>query len=173
MKVRRGGIGLVDNVAQRMKDTEWIPSWSEILLYSAAFIMLVMMVRLIHYTSIRKAVKEESRCLREKANQQSGQYLVYAKNARNQPMYSVAYDMNASTWNLSCTCKEGDVANNFEQIPVYDFKNPADPIMRTNKLCKCDKDYATSTGNRYYDGNPGLIRFMTDQDVTFFTGKMP
>lgn len=143
----------------------------EIILYTAAFVMIVLMARLIHYTNIRKNVKEHSRCLREKANNKSGKYMVYAKNPRNEPMYSVAYDMQGGTWNLNCTCKDGDVANEFKNIPIYNFKNPANPTMYTDKSCKCEKDYTQST-NIYYDGAPGIIRFMNDRDVTFFTGSM-
>lgn len=150
-----------------LKSSPWVPSFPEVILFTAAFVLIVIMIRLIHYTSIRKEVKEESRCLREAKSKQSGQYVISARNAANDDLYRVAYDMKAQTYNLECACKAGDVANNFEHIKIYDFKNPETPII-TNKMCSCDTTLPSS--RTYYSGTPGLVRFQTSGDTSFFSG---
>lgn len=142
---------------------------SEIILYIAVIVIIIVIVRLFHYNQIERKVKTTSRCLREQTQGElSGKYSVTASNQYNNPMYSVTYDMNAKTYAVDCACTEGNVVNNFQNIDVYDLRDGSNPIKTIgSKICQCDKELTTNT-RKYYTGYPGLIRFMNSKDPSFF-----
>lgn len=145
-------------------------SFVEVILYFAIVIVMIIIVRLFHYNSIESKVRKTSRCLREQTKgSRSGQYSVTASNAANENMYRVTYNMVDKSYNLDCACKEGETVNNFTNISVYDQRDPANPNKTiTSKVCQCDK-LLYSTGDRiYYNGYPGLIRYMNSKDSSFF-----
>lgn len=152
-----------------MAQISWVPqSLSEIILYIAMVVIIMIIIRLFHYNAVERKVKTTSRCLREQTKgQRSGTYSVTASNASNQKMYQIAYNMTDKTYNVECACDEGDVVNNFTNIPVYDQRDPANPHKTiASKICQCK---GSLTGSRtYFNGYPGLIRYMNSKDSSFF-----
>lgn len=142
---------------------------AEVFLYLAVVTVIVILIRLFHYNSVERKVKLTSRCLRElTTGQRSGSYYVTASNQYNYPMYKVTYDMNAKSYTLDCACKQGNVVNNFQNIPVYDMRDPSNPIKNvSSKICQCENELTTNS-RVYYTGYPGLIRFMNSKDPSFF-----
>jgi len=147
---------------------DFAPSGQELLLFAVIMTLLVIIARLMHYTSIRRRISSESRCAREKRQTTGGEYVVMATNGRSEPMYKVTYNLAAKQYLLECNCKQGDVVNSFQDIKVYDLKDNYTPERKIKKYCWCEKDVATNQ-KAYYTGNPGLVRFMRENDTTFFT----
>lgn len=142
---------------------------TEIILYIAVITIVIILIRLFHYNSIERKVKLTSRCLREQTKgQRSGRFSVTAANQYNKPMYKVTYDMNAKSYSVDCACKQGNVINNFQNIPVYDLRDPSNPMKTIgSKMCQCENELV-SNSRVYYNGYPGLIRFMNSKDPSFF-----
>lgn len=148
----------------------WAPhDITEIVLYIAIVVIIVILIRLFHYNSIQRKVVTTSRCLREKTQgKRNGIYSVTATNYRNDPLYKVHYDLNAKSYAVECACKEGQTVNNFRDIPVYDLRDPANPNKTIgNKVCQCD-GLLTSNPRTYYNGYPGVVRYMNNKDTSFF-----
>lgn len=141
----------------------------EIILYIAMVTIIMILIRLFHYNSVERKVRQTSRCLREQTKgERSGVYTVTASNQYNKPMYKVSYDMNAKSYSVDCACKEGNVINNFRDISVYDLRDPTQPFKTiSSKICQCENEL-TSNARVYYKGYPGLIRFMNSKDASFF-----
>lgn len=150
--------------------TSWIPTAREALLFVVIMTLLVIVVRLMHYTSVRKTVAKESRCAREKAQTSGGQYMLLAKTGRGEPMYKITYDLAAKKYEVECDCKKGETVNAFKDIKVYDSRDTYNPERTVQKYCWCDSDVSTNQ-KEYYSGHPSLIRFMRDGDTSLFTGK--
>jgi len=143
-------------------------SVQEIVLFAVIMTLLVLVARLMHYTNIRRRISSESRCAREKRQTSGGEYVVMATTASSEPMYKITYNLAAKQYLLECNCRKGDVVNSFQDIKVYDLKDNYTPERKIKKYCWCDADVATNQ-KAYYTGNPGLVRFMRENDTTFFT----
>jgi len=152
------------------KTFTWIPKIQEVLLFAVMMVLLIIVVRLMHYTSVRRQVVKESRCAREKAQTSAGQYILQAKTGRDEPMYKISYNLAAKQYTIECACKKGEVVNSFTNIKVYDARDTYNPVRTIQKYCWCETDVSTNQ-KPYYDGYPSLIRFMRDGDTSLFTGK--
>jgi hypothetical protein len=141
----------------------------EIFLFVVTLSMITLIIVLFYYSSIQKEVNKNSRCIREKrSGQVGGTYVVEARNEYNDPLYKVAYNLSAKKYDLSCSCKPGDVVNHFTDIKVYDMRNPKNPVRKIpDQMCSCDRMVEPVT--TYYDGYPDLLRFMNSNDTSFFT----
>lgn len=148
----------------------FVPTGQELVLFSVIMALLVIVARLMHYTTIRRRIASESRCAREKRQTSAGEYVVYATNGKNDAMYKVTYNLAAKQYLVECNCKKGDVVNAFPEIKVYDLKDMYSPERKIKKYCWCEKDVATNE-KAYYTGNADLVRFMREGDTTLFTGK--
>lgn len=150
--------------------TEWLKSvpLKEVLVFSVMMTLIILSVRLFHYTYVRKMVKE-SRCLRNKQMSAGNSYVVKAVTANNQPMYKITYNLGAKQYLLECNCESGDVVNEFPNIKVYDMRDPYKKERTIKKFCWCKNDVSTGQ-TPYYTGHPPLVRFMKEGDASFFTG---
>ena len=145
------------------------PSFPELMFFIVFIILIVILSVLIHYHFIQKRVQKESRCLRERKKFSSGGvYSVEAHNPMNLPLYRVDYDFSKKEEKLSCNCKKGDTINTFTNIPFYDLNNNI-PKKQDKLLCYCDKAYDSPNATTYYKGHPGLIRYMQNNDASFFS----
>jgi hypothetical protein len=160
----------MDQVVAAPKKFSWVPSVQEVLLFAVMMILLIIVVRLMHYTSVRKQVVKESRCAREKSQTSAGQYTLQAKTGRDEPMYKITYNLAAKQYLVECACKKGETVNAFTNIKVYDARDTYNPVRTIQKYCWCETDVSTNQ-KPYYDGYPSLIRFMRDGDTSLFTGK--
>lgn len=142
--------------------------FKEILFFTVMMTLLILGVRLFHYTYVRKRVKEDSRCLRNKRMSSGNSYVVKAVTATNDPMYKITYNLGAKQYLLECDCEGGDVVNEFSNIKVYDMRDPYKKERTIKKFCWCKNDISTGQ-NAYYTGHPPLVRFMKEGDTSFFS----
>lgn len=148
----------------------------EVLLYLFFVFLAYILVRLFFYNAVEMDVQRNSRCIREKLQgSEGGVYTVGAVAGDNTPLYSISYDLTAKSYAIQCSCPKGDTVNIFENIKVYDQRNPTRPVKEGIQIsCGCDRPYdaaiAGGTDHLYYTGYPGLQRFMTDGDRSFFQG---
>jgi hypothetical protein len=142
-------------------------------MHSALFAVLLTLIFIIaymaHYAVIQRKVRKESRCLKARLNYTSGAaYQVKAVNAEGKDLYRVTYDMPSKSVKHECACPSGNTVNHFPKIKYYDLKSAKDQVI-PELLCNCDADYETNTEGPYYEGYPGLVRYMQNGDATFFT----
>jgi hypothetical protein len=138
---------------------------------NALFIILIIIFGLIIYwDSINRKVATTSRCKRQIDiyNKNKGHYVIEATDKSKNPLYKVVYDTNQKNTDVQCNCKEGSLVNYFNGIPVKDTK--ANKDVKIDKVCSCDKYYnvGLTNDNVVYDGEPGIIRYMTSGNSDFF-----
>ena len=142
----------------------------EIFIFVVTFSMLLLLVTLFHYSSVHRQVKQTSRCVREKRKglTSGNTFMVHAMNERNEPMYKVTYTPSAKKFQVDCACPSGSTVNRFDNIKVYDARNPENPVHKiNNQVCYCDK-LVEPKSDTYYTGHPDLLRFMYNGDTSFF-----
>jgi hypothetical protein len=135
------------------------------------FIILIIIFGLIIYwDSINRRVAQTSRCKRQidVFNKNKGLYIINATDKSKNPLYKIVYDTNQKNTDVKCECKEGSLVNYFNGIPVKDIK--ANKDVKIDKVCSCDKYYnvGLTNDNVIYDGEPGVIRYMTSGNSDFF-----
>lgn len=148
-------------------------SWQEVCLFLVVSSIIVILGMLIHNTVIQKQVTKSSRCLREKQNgRTSGIYSILAKNEKNEPLYKVNYNLASREYDVECACNKGEVLNHFRQIKVYDMKDISGNPTKTieDKRCYCEN--LAEPARTYYTGYPDLIRYMNENDTSFFLKSM-
>jgi predicted membrane protein len=144
----------------------WPSSMYELVIFGVLVALIILLAMFFHYNSIQKEVKKKSRCYSANSRQ-SGVYSVTASTSTGAPLYRVSYDMTNKVSNLECACKEGPVVNNFNDISVYNFTSKSSDAV--NKYCSCEGDLLTSPSESvYFSGHPDLVRFMTNEDDSFF-----
>ena len=148
---------------------EWA---KEVFLFIVLGTLIIMVVRILHYSSIRKRVQAESRCARERNLSRQGRYVVEVSNSRKEPMYKITYDLGARQYYIECNCEKGSVVNTFEKIKVRDVRHPSQPDRKVQKICACNTDLVTGT-TQYYYGNPDIVRYMKSDDSSFFRKANP
>jgi hypothetical protein len=135
------------------------------------FIILIIIFGLIIYWDrINRRVAQTSRCKRQidVFNNNKGLYIINATDKSKNPLYKIVYDTNQKNTDVKCECKEGSLVNYFNGIPVKDIK--ANKDVKIDKVCSCDKYYnvGLTNDNVIYDGEPGVIRYMTSGNSDFF-----
>ena len=143
-----------------------------VVMHGALFAVLLTLIFIIaymaHYAVIQRQVRKESRCLNARLNYSSGAaYQVKAVNAEGKDLFRVTYDMPSKSVKHECACPTGNTVNHFNKVKYYDLKTAKDKVI-PELLCNCDMDYETLEGP-YYEGYPGLVRYMQNGDSTFFT----
>lgn len=145
-------------------------SVSEFIL-NCLFIGLVLIISMIIYwDTVNGRVSTTSRCKRQIDifNKNKGFYTVNATDKSRNKLFSITYDVNQNNTSLKCECKPGKYVNYFNDIPVKNMRNNKD--VKENKVCSCDSYYNVGMYNEnvLYDGEPGIIRYMTAKDSNFF-----
>lgn len=138
----------------------WIPSKHELAIFILAVFLTYWVVQTYQYNSVETKLIRESRCYKDKHSIKAGgtQY-VTATNSQNLPLYNVGYNLSGKQVNIECACKEGDIVNTFKNIPIYDLSNNS-VSKSTTKQCNCDSDLLSASPNIYYNGYPGIVKFM-------------
>ena len=139
------------------------------LLYTVAMTILILLIYLIHYHMIQREVRRTSRCLRLKDRHSAGGvYTLDALNENSDRLYNITYDLTAKTSTIDCACPAGNVVNHFKQIPYYDMKEQQTRLV-DDKMCSCDSLYDDPRDQVFFEGAPGLVRYMQNvDDVSFF-----
>lgn len=147
----------------------WIPDLIELSIFCLFIAIIFFTLLLFHYGEIQRRVAK-SRCASQ-LNTSSGIYSVYATNATNDKLFHIDYNLDGKVFNIECDCDKGDFNNKFSNINTYDLKsNKGDKsIISIDKYCNCSKSLDSPTDNVYYNGDPGLVRFMNQNDTSFFT----
>lgn len=135
------------------------------------FILIIMVLSMIFYwDSINSRVSATSRCKRQMDiyNKNKGEYVINAKDISQNPLYKITYDTKQNNTNIECTCKSGKYVNYFNNIPIRDVRKNID--SKVDKVCSCDQYYNVGilSENVAYDGEPGVLRYMTTTDTDFF-----
>jgi len=151
----------------------WIPSLHEIAIFVFAVFLTYWVIQIYQYNTVETKIIQESRCYKNKhAIKAGGIQYATATNAQNQPLYSVGYNLSGKQVNISCACNEGDIVNTFKNIPVYDFTNNSITITPA-KQCSCDSDLLSASPNVYFNGYPGIVKFMNTASVSKNVGHDP
>lgn len=138
------------------------------LLFSVVCVILIVMVYLIHYHRIQTEVRKTSRCLRMKTEHSAGGlHTVTAVNENSDKLYNITYDLGAKTSSVDCACAPGPVVNHFKDIHYYNFKEK-DTRVIDDKMCGCDSVYDDPRDQIFFDGTPGLVRYMLNKDDTSY-----
>jgi hypothetical protein len=141
-------------------------SMKEILLFLITIGLLTLLIIMFQTQSVHAEVSKSSRCIRERRiGKRGGVYSVEAQNEFNDPLYTVSYDLGAKKYDLKCACSPGNVANTFSNIKVYDMRNNKASIISSH-TCHCDKFIEPS--RVYYTGYNEIVRFMNNNDKSFF-----
>lgn len=137
------------------------PDIYELLVFVVFISAIYMISALYFYSSVQSRVKSESRCMRDKQSVSSnGVFTVTASNQRNEPLYTVGYNMSAKSYAVECSCPAGEVTNTYPNIDVFDL-NTQQAHRIDSKVCACDKQYySPNFDSIYYSGYPGVKRFM-------------
>ena len=135
------------------------------------FITLVIIISLIIYwDTINTKISTTSRCKRQLDiyNKNKGIYTLNAHDKSKDPLYKINYDANQYNVSVECACKPGKYINQFDNILVKNMKTNKD--TKVDKMCSCDKYYNVGlvNDNVQYDGDPGLLRYMTTNNSEFF-----
>ena len=146
----------------------------EVALFTAFFILLVILVFFFQSSRIQSKIMKESSCYKEsQMSMDRGIFNVTAK-VKNRPAFGVTYNFDDKTSKISCACRPGDVQNEFENIPYYDLRENTSYDKRTktqDKLtCGCESNISVTANDpkvSYY-GEPGIIKFMYNKNNTGF-----
>jgi len=165
---------MFDNAAlavYKLIDIFQTPFTSSEFFLNILFIGLVIIISfIIYWDTINVRVSSTSRCKRQMDiyNKNKGMFIINAKDKSKEPLYTITYDTKQNNTNVECTCKSGKYINYFNNIPVKNMRTNKD--VKVDKVCQCDRYYNVGMLNEnvIYDGEPGIIRYMTTTSSDFF-----
>ena len=142
-------------------------------LHTALFFVTLALIFFVaymgHYSIIQSEVRSRSRCLRAKQSYAAGgQYDVKAIDDQGTGLYKSTYDLAKKQVATECACPKGDTINHFKGVKMYDLKTASSRKI-DDLMCNCDMAYDTVGADVFYDGHPGLVRYMQNSDESFFT----
>jgi len=144
----------------------WMPvSFSEIFVIVLFIAVLTITLILFHYGEVQRKVSK-SRCALQTSSAITGIYTVSAVDVNNNKLYHIDYNFDSKGFDVICDCTSGQVVNNFDNIPYFNLRTQSASTL--DKLCNCDNAYDLITGKTYFNGDPGLVRFMNTGDTSFF-----
>jgi hypothetical protein len=139
------------------------------MLFIVSLTIIIFFVYMAHYSSIQAEVRKKSRCLRIRQQYSAGgEYDVKAVNDQGAELYKLTYNTPKKQVKHECACPKGDTINHFSDIKYYDLKTSTDRKI-DDLMCSCDKAYDTVGADIFYEGFPGLVRYMQNADSSFFT----
>ena len=145
-------------------------SFSELLLNTLFIILLFIITSIIYWDTINSKVAQNSRCKKqlELSSSNKNTYNILATDKNNKPLFNISYDTSQNNTNVECACNVGTFMNNFTKIPVRNLKNNTNSLI--DKSCTCDKYYDIGYNNEkvIYQGDPGIIRYMNNNNNTDF-----
>ena len=132
--------------------------------------IIIISSMILYWDSINRQVSKTSRCKRQMDifNRNKGIYIINATDKTKKPLYTISYDTNQKNINIECACKTGNFVNEFNGIKIKNMRTNKD--IQKDKVCSCDKFYNTGVINEniLYDGEPGVVRYMTTGNSDFF-----
>lgn len=151
-----------------VKSLEWLPSLPELIIFGTFVALVFIIIEMIHNNYINERVKKESRCAKEK---ESTPDQVTAIDANGNTLYTVKYNADKQA-TLECEANNLGNSRNEYTVKLYD-PTSANSAKIQNKLCAYQNFSAASgttasTGQIYYTGDSGLVRFMETNDLAYF-----
>jgi hypothetical protein len=138
----------------------WIPTFHEIGIFLLFIFLTYWVIQIYQYNKVETNIIQNSRCYRDKHSiKEGGIQYVTATNARNEPLYTVGYNLSGKQTSLECACNTGNIMNTFNGIPIYDMSTNS-ISKNTTKQCSCDSDLLGASPNVYYNGYPDIVKFM-------------
>lgn len=148
--------------------------WSELFLNTLFIGLVVLISFIIYWNTINNKVSKTSRCKRQIDiyNKNKGLYEIQATDRYKEPLFNITYDVNQGNTNIECSCKPGKYVNYFNDIPVRNLRTNKD--TKVDKVCTCDKyhNVGNMNDNIKYDGEPGILRYMSLNDTDFFNSML-
>ena len=146
---------------------EW--SLYEIFLNILLIILFFIIASIIYWDTINKKIHTTSRCKKQKEfyDKNKGIYNLNVKNKSGENLFNIKYDFNNKEQNIECSCNKGNFGSTFENIPLKNLKTNEN-IYSEPIYCNCDKKYSYDYTNSILEGNPGLIRYMQNQNNSDF-----
>jgi preprotein translocase subunit YajC len=146
----------------------------EVALFTAFFILLVILIFFFQSSRIQSKIMKESSCYKEsQLSTERGIFNTTAK-IKNRPAFGVSYNFDDKTSKITCACPAGDVQNEFTNIPYYDLRENT-PYKKRKKTqdtltCSCESNIsaAASDPKVSYYGEPGINKFMYNNNNTGF-----
>ncbi len=143
---------------------------SEIFLNTLFVFLIIIVSTIIYWDTINRKISSTSRCKRQMDiyDKTKGLYIINATDKNKAPLFTITYDVNQKNTSLECKCNNGNLVNNFNDIPVRDLKTNKD--VKYNKSCTCDKYYNIGVNSEdiLYDGDPSIIRYINTGQSDFF-----
>lgn len=138
----------------------------EILLNILFIILLLIISTIIYWDTINKKVENNSRCKKQKDlyDKLNGIFTINVKDKSGDNLFNIDYNFNNKIESIKCSCKSGEYNNTFENIPIRRLKTNTNEKNVKPLPCKCDKFYEYNNSNSIYDGEPGLVRYMINQN---------
>ena len=142
----------------------------EIILNILFILLLLLISFIIYWDLINRKVIKTSRCKKQKQlfDKNNGVYKVNVKDKNGNKLLNIQYDFRNKKNNIYCddVCINGEVVQQFDKIPFLDLENGKDETKTLN--CHCDKKYEYNNFDSIIDGEPGLIRYMKNNEKDFF-----
>jgi hypothetical protein len=155
-----GGVGPADITSIAW----WMPeSWHEFAIFILAVFLTYWVIQIYQYNLVENKIVKNSRCYANNHSLASGIQYVIGANSQNKPIYKVGYNMTSKQTSVDCACNSGPVLHHLS-IPVYDMTNNAVSVV--NKQCSCDAPLLANSPNIYFNGYPGLVKFMNTASVS-------
>jgi len=142
-----------------------LPTLYEVSIFIVIVFLCILMFCLYHYSTIQILVRQKSRCYKNKQKLQLvGKYVVDAVDQNGKKYYSVAYDFNSRSYNITCD-NSGNIPNSFK-VPVYDISQSKPTVLTIEQ--GCPNNITQANNEIYYQGDKGLANFMKDPAKTKF-----
>ena len=139
------------------------------------FILLLLLIGFIIYWDLinRKALKT-SRCKKQKDlyDKNNGVYKVNVKTKGGDKLFNIQYDFKNKKHYLNCdgVCIGGEEDQTFSYIPIRNLESEKDEKVPLS--CSCDKKYNYNNYESVIEGEPGIIRYMKDNESLDFFDSM-
>jgi len=142
----------------------WMPeSWHEFLIFLLAVFLTYWVIQIFQYNLVENKLIANSRCYKNNHSIKSGMQSVTASNSQNKPIYRIDYNLSSKQTGVECACNQGPAIHNLT-IPVYDMMNNSISIVK--KQCSCDTPLLSASPNIYFNGYPGLVKFMNTASIS-------
>ena len=149
---------------------DFMPKPLEGFLFVIICIIVIIIVNLIHYTSIQQRVKSDSRCNTSGSDELQKVYKVMGTSMSNKDIFEVIYDFTDKKFTVNQLCKTGDVMNNIT-FPIYNMTTYQ--VEEISKIFPCEQNFKLENGaNIIYKGATELVLFMQFLNTDFFEKRL-
>lgn len=153
-----------------LKSLTWLPSISEFVIFSTFIALMFIIYEIYHQNKIDNRIRKNSRCAL-RTDEDKNKITAYDDNSN--ALFTVQYNTDKREYSVQCVNdNSGNNVNTYDNIKVYDFaQSTKDRPVTTNASVVCNQNFQyNSSQNKFYIGDPALVRFQTTGDASYFTG---